>query len=460
MSQALNQLAAIAGRPSYPNVTIRREAPALATRFLAEDAAAAAIAAGAAEAAELWRLRTGQSQTVEVATREAAASLISFMFQRFDDPARAPRRDPPGPANGYFRTRDGRFVYLHPYFEDSAARIMGLLACDHTPEAVAAAVAGWDAMDLENAVTALGACAAVARSADEWAAGEQGQAIADLPLVEVTRIGDAPPRPLPAHGEAPLSGVRALDLTRVLAGPACARMLAQYGAQVLHIASPALPSAPPFVADTSRGKRSAFLDLKTPADHGRLLELVDGADIFTQGYRLGGLDRLGLDAQTLAARRPGLIHVSINCYGHVGPWAERPGWEQLAQTVTGMALEHGGEAGPDIQPAAVNDYITGYLAAFGTMIALRRRAVEGGGWRVRVSLVQTANWVRSLGRAGSERLAAVQPFSSEELAGYSLAEDGGFGPMSFLRPPVTLSETPARWDLPTRPLGSDPAAWI
>jgi crotonobetainyl-CoA:carnitine CoA-transferase CaiB-like acyl-CoA transferase len=460
MSQALDQLAALAGRETYPNVTIRREAPALATRFRAEEAAAAALAAGAAEAAEIWRERTGRDQTVEVATREAAASLISFMFQQFADPDRAPRRDAPGPANGYFRTRDGRFVYLHPYFEDSAARIMSILACGPTPEAVAATVATWDALDLENAVTAAGACAGMARTAEEWAAGEQGQAVARLPLVEVSRIGDGPPRPFPEGPSAPLSGVRVLDLTRVLAGPACARALAQYGAEVLHIASPTLPSAPPFVADTSHGKRSAFLDLKQPADLARLLELVEGADIFTQGYRLGGLERLGLSEQVLAARRPGLIHISINCYGHEGPWAGRPGWEQLAQTVTGMALEHGGEAGPVIQPAAVNDYTTGYLAAFGAMIALRRRAAEGGSWRVRVSLVQTATWVRNLGRDGPEKLEAVRPFSGEELAGYSLKEDGLFGPMTFLRPPVVLSETPARWPEPTRPLGSDPPAWL
>lgn len=459
MKSALDQLAALAGRETYPNVTIREQSPALSTRFLAEEAAAAALAAGAAEAAELWRLRTGRPQAVEVSTREAAASLVSFMFQRFEDPGRAPGRDPPGPANGYFRTRDGHFVYLHPYFEDSAAKIMRLLACAPTPEAVAATVARWDALELENAVTAAGACAGMARTAGEWAASEQGRAMARLPLVEVTRIGDAPPRPFPIGGETPLAGVRVLDLTRVLAGPACARALAQYGAQVLHIASPTLPSAPPFVADTSHGKRSAFLDLKQPEDRDRLLALVDEADIFTQGYRLGGLDRMGLSEQALIERRPGLIHISINCYGHEGPWAARPGWEQLAQTVTGMALEHGGEAGPAIQPAAVNDYTTGYLAAFGAMVALRRRASEGGSWRVRVSLVQTANWVASLGRDPG-RPQAVQPFGSEELAGYSLREDGLFGPITFLRPPVTLSETPARWALPTRPLGSDPAVWV
>ncbi|MDQ0466719.1 crotonobetainyl-CoA:carnitine CoA-transferase CaiB-like acyl-CoA transferase [Caulobacter ginsengisoli] len=461
MTDPLTQLAALAGRERYDGVTIARQPPALATRFQADEAAAAVIAATAAEAADLWRMRTGQTQTVEVAAREAAASLISFMFQRFEDPARAAVRDPPvTAADGFFRSGDGRWVYLHPSFPESSRAMLQLLGCENSREAVTATVAGWEAQALEDAIAEAGVCGAMARTPQEWDASEQGQAMARLPLVEVVRIGDAPPKPLPASGDSPLSGVKVLDLTRVLAGPACARALAQHGAEVLHITSPNLPSIPPFVSDTGHGKRSAFLDLKTEADHGRLLALLDDADIFSQGYRLGGLDRLGLSPEALAARRPGLIHVSINCYGHEGPWAGRPGWEQLAQTVTGMAHVHGGEAGPTIQPAAVNDYTTGYLAALGAMIALRRRAVEGGSWRVRVSLVQTARWVRELGIAGPERLAAVQPFSAEELAGYSLHEDGGFGPVSFLRPPVRLSATPARWTEPTRPLGSDPPAWV
>ncbi len=461
MTDALSQLAALSGRERYENITIRQEPPALATRFQADEAAAAVIAATAAEAADLWKIRTGQRQSVDVATREAAASLISFMFQRFEDPARAAVRDPQvTAADGFFRSRDGRWVYLHPSFPESSRAMLRLLGCDNNREAVTATVAGWEAQALEDAIADAGVCGAMARTPQEWDASEQGRAMVRPPLIEVVRIGDAPPKPLPAGGDSPLAGVKVLDLTRVLAGPACARALAQHGAQVLHVTSPNLPSIPPFVSDTGHGKRSAFLDLKTQADHARLLALLDDADIFSQGYRLGGLDRLGLSPEALAARRPGLIHVSINCYGHEGPWAGRPGWEQLAQTVTGMVHVHGGEAGPAIQPAAVNDYTTGYLAALGAMIALRRRATEGGSWRVRVSLVQTARWVRELGIAGPERLAAAQPFSAEELAGYSLHENGGFGPVRFLRPPVRLSATPARWTEPTRPLGSDPAAWV
>lgn len=453
---ALTDLAALSGA-GWPEPSITSRAPALDTPFHGEAAAAAALAAGAAEAAGLWRARAGQNQTVDVDTREAAASLVSFLFQRFDDAARAPSRVMPATAaNGFLPTGDGRFVYLHPSFDESAGHLK-LLGCADTPDAVRAALARWTAPDLEAATAEAGLCAAMVRTPEEWDATDQGRRLAATPIVEVTRIGDGPPVPFPDAPDAPLSGVKVLDLTRVLAGPACARALASHGAEVLHISGPDLPSFAPFVSDTGHGKRCAFLDLKTAAGRERLLGLVGQADVFSQGYRTGALERLGFSAEALAAVRPGLIHVSINCYGHEGGWATRPGWEQLAQTVSGMAHVQGDSGEPALLPAAVNDYTTGYLAAFGTMVALRRRAAEGGGWRVRVSLTRTAMWVRSLGlRPGGEAV----PFSAEELAAWSIREEGDWGPVTFLRPPARMSRTPAAWSRPSVKLGSHSPSFL
>jgi hypothetical protein len=293
------------------------------------------------------------------------------------------------------------------------------------------------------------------RTPAEWDAGEQGLVLAARPPVEVVRIADSAPEPLPAAATAPLSGVRVLDLTRVLAGPACARTLAQYGADVLAIAGPGLPSVPQFVADTGQGKRSASLDLKDAGDRGRLLDLVRDADVFSQGYRVGALERLGLSPAHLAELRPGLVYTSINCYGHEGPWRARPGWEQLAQTVTGMAHVHGTD-GPELQPAAVTDYTTGYLAAYGTLLALEQRARFGGSYLVRVSLCQTGMWIRSLGLAGD---GSCEPLADAEVEAFSTSSQTGFGPMRHLSPVVSMSHTPCRWTLPSVPLGTHPAAW-
>src|SRR5208283_4393221 len=145
------------------------------------------------------------------------------------------------------------------------------------------------------------------------------------------------------HSARPLSGVRVLDLTRVLAGPTCARTLAEHGAEVLHVRSPRLPSIEPFVIDTNPGKRSCYLDLDGQEDLEQLRALVRDAHVFSQGYRPGSFARRGFAPEALAQMRTGIIVVSINCYGYEGPFAGRSGWELLAHTVTGMAHDHAGD---------------------------------------------------------------------------------------------------------------------
>lgn len=466
-SEAFAQLMQIAGKTPAARVNILDEAPGMPTRFHAESAAAAALAATGAMAADLWVQRGGQVQDVTVSSREAGAALVSFAFQKFADPSRAPPARPEDaggggrgtPAMGFFSTKDGRSVFLHPSFPASAAKLHELLGSPVDTAAVAAKVSTWNALELENAIAEAGVCGAMVRTPEEWDGSEQGQVLAARPVVEVVKIAEGPPMPLPASGDQPLSGVRALDLTRVLAGPTCARTLAQYGADVLYVASPKLPATEFFISDVNHGKLSTWLDLTDPAGLALLKALIADCDVFSQSYRQGGLERMGLGPLDLARLRPGIIYTSINAYGHEGPWGQRPGWEQLAQTVTGMAHIHGGEAGPKLQPGAVTDYTTGFLAAFGTMVALDRRARFGGSYMVRVSLAQTGMWLRGLGVQPANALDKVRPLTPEEIDGWRIDSDSGFGPVRHLRPPVSLSETSTRWSRPTMPLGSHPPAW-
>ena len=466
-TEAFAQLMGIAGKTPDAAVRILEEARGMQTRFQAEAAAAAALAATGAMTADLWVQRGGQKQDVTVSTREAGAALVSFAFQKFADASRAPPARPEDaggggrgtPAMGFFRTKDGRSVFLHPSFPASAAKLHDLLGSPVDTAAVVATVGAWNALDLENAIAQAGVCGAMVRTAEEWDASEQGRVLAARPVVEVVKIAEGPPMPLPAGGGRPLSGVRTLDLTRVLAGPACARTLAQYGADVLYVASPRLPATEFFISDVNHGKLSTWLDLTVPAELARLKALVAECDVFSQGYRQGSLERMGLGPLDLARLRPGIIYTSINAYGHEGPWSQRPGWEQLAQTVTGIAHVHGGDAGPKLQPGAVTDYTTGFLAAFGTMVALDRRARFGGSYMVRVSLAQTGMWLRGLGIEPAEALDDVRPLTPEEIDSWRIDSESGFGPVRHLRPPVLLSATPTRWSRPTMPLGSDPPAW-
>ncbi|HZZ35012.1 MAG TPA: CoA transferase, partial [Caulobacteraceae bacterium] len=430
---AFTELLRICGRTRPSWVAFLEGPPALATRFNADEAAAAALAAGATLAADLWMLRTGQTQDVEVSTREAAASLTSFAYQRFGDPSKAP---PAGgvaamartAAYGFKPTGDGRHVFLHPSFPPGTQRILEALGCTDGAEAVNAACMAQTALGIEDAVAARRGCTGMVRTPQEWDASEQGRILAGLPVVEIIKIGESAPEPPPGDGDMPLCGLRVLDLTRVLAGPTCARTLAQYGADVLYLASPNLPASEGFISDTNHGKLSAWLDLADEAGRQRLRELARDADVFSQGYRTGSLEALGFGPLDLAALRPGIVYVSINCYGHEGPWRSRAGWEQLAQTVTGMAHIHGGEEGPKLQPGAVTDYTTGYLAAFGALAALHRRALYGGSYLVRVSLCQTGMWVRGLGVEEPQRLERARKLEGEEIGGFVIDSETGFGP--------------------------------
>jgi crotonobetainyl-CoA:carnitine CoA-transferase CaiB-like acyl-CoA transferase len=249
--------------------------------------------------------------------------------------------------------------------------------------------------------------------------------------------------------------VRVLDLTRVLAGPTCARTLAEHGADVLHVAAPALPTIDLFEMDTGHGKRQAYLDLNEPAAAETLRGLVRGADVFSQGFQLGSLARRGFGPEQLMQLRPGIIYVSENAFGHDGPWQGRPGWEQLAQSTTGVAVIQGG-ARPTLAPAAMNDYTTGYFAALGAITALRRRATEGGSWLVTVSLSQTSMWYERLGHD----LDPLSAGDTLEVAPFLEERDTPYGRMTHLRPPLRMSETSPHWALPTAPLGSGEPVWV
>lgn len=452
--------------PAAADFEVTGAEPVLASpHFLATGAATARVLTGLA-AAELWRQRTGRRQRVVVDARHAAASLRSYQYAR---PVGQPEQSleslaaragaaPRARITRIVGARDGRYVQLHGSFHDGAA-ILAELGLDESAssEQIDATVAARDAFELEAAFIARRVCGGVVRSKEEWAVHPQGRAIGDLPAVTITKIGEAPPVALP-DGDRPLSGVRVLDLTRVLAGPTCAKTLAEHGADVLHVSAPHLEGGGLFEMETGIGKRQAALDLNDPGQAAVLHDLVAGADVFSQGYRLGTLARRGFSPEQVAKARPGIVYVSENCYGHVGPWAERPGWEQLGQAATGMSFREGQAADgvPRLAPAAVNDYSTGFLAAYGAMTALARRAAVGGSWHVQVSLCQTCMWYQRLGDdndADASGLGDVEPFTA-------VMDTSDFGTIRYLAPALHLSETPPRWDLPPARVGAHEPAWL
>lgn len=472
MSTALQEVLAVRARPApaADEVTITGADPVLATRFRIGETCAAVLGGIGVAVNDVWELRTGRRQKVSVDVRQAAAALKSSVVMQRPD------------AQGVFRdvvntdhaamiamtqpwpTRDGRFVLPHFGLPNLRDRMLKLLQCEPTPQAVAAAVLKWDALDLEAAIDEHRVCGGMVRTNAEWLASPHGQVLAGKPIVELIKIADSAPEPLPkwvakeSSPLRPLSGVRVLDLTRILAGPICARTLAEHGAEVLMVTAERLPQIPEHVIDTSHGKRSCFLDLNEAQDVSRLKALVRDADVFSQGYRPGMIDRLGFGPQELAALRPGIICTSISCYGADGPFSHRAGWEQVAQTMTGICHDNNPQR-PQLLPAAACDYTTGYLAAYGVMLALARRATEGGSWHVRVSLCQSGMFIYRQGQV-TQAVAGLDLSAAELDAMRLQGAPEHLGPLRYLGPILRMSETSPHWTRPTPKLGADAPQWV
>ena len=435
--------------------------PVLPTPFRIGVAGAATVAASGLAAAALWEARTGRRQQVSVDLRQATASLRSGTYMKLGDGELPHRRHA---IMGCYPTKDGRWSYLHCNFPNHRAAALGVLGVAEDRDAVARAVATWNAADLEEAIIAAKGAGGMVRTHAEWASHPQAAAIATLPLMEIVRIGDSPPEKLPA-GDRPLHGIRVLDLTRVLAGPTGARTLAEHGAEVMKITAAHLPNLGYQEWDTGHGKLSAQLDLRVPGDVETLRGLVREADVFSQGYRPGTLGGRGLSPAELAAIRPGLVYVSLSAFGHTGPWASRRGFDTVVQTVSGMTSRQaeivpGKTGGPQFYPVSAIDYCTGYLMAFGAMVALARRAREGGSWLVRISLAQVGKWMVDLGEVPAASLKGVpEEFSKAELDGWSTKSETPSGSLRHLRPVAQMSETPAYWARPSVPLGYHLPAW-
>lgn len=430
--------------------------PVLATPFHLGEGAAVVLGLVGQAASAIGAQRDLPPQALSVDVRHAAASLHSFLLLRTElDLATLLGSRARPELTRVFPCRDDRYIHLHQSF-NAPEEIMSAVGVspDAGPEALERAVSAFGAFELEDELAAAGLCGAVCRTPEEWRTHEQGRAIATSPLVTITKIAGSDPVPW-RRADRPLAGVRVLDLTRVLAGPTVARTLAEHGADVLHVSAPHLPTVPLFEIDTGHGKRQASLDLRVEEDAAVLRELVGACDVFSQSFQAGSLARRGFGVDDLAALRPGIVCVSENAYGHVGPWRDRPGWEQLAQAATGVTVQQSAPV-PAIVPAAMNDYTTGYLGALGAMVALDRRASEGGSYLVEVSLARTAMWFQDLGADLDPALAS----GVGDLGPLIDTEETAYGPIGYLRPALRMSVTPPSYAEPVQPLGSGEPRWV
>jgi crotonobetainyl-CoA:carnitine CoA-transferase CaiB-like acyl-CoA transferase len=438
--------------------------------------------AAAVGAAAIWRMRTGRGQDLSVDLRKAAHGINpEFTFHPTINGL--PYPNPIGSLHPFtvfpFHTKDGRWVYPSAVYPAQQFAWTSFFDCGADHRSIAKAIAKWDAEELEDVANAKGHTLCIARTAEEWSRHPQGQYLAGEPVVAVRKIADSAPE---AFGVAarPLGGIRVLSATHAVAGPVVGRTLAEQGAEVLQINRHDEFEHPWVYDDANVGFRSAFLDLDRPEARVRAHALAKQADVFVENYRGRKLTRFGLSPEQLAELRPGIIVVSVRCYGWGGPWAERGGFDMLGTAASGLAMLEGVDGIPSVPPTAlINDYVTGYLGAAGATAALIRRAKEGGSYHVTVSLTRNAMWYLTLGLVPPEQRAfAENPFRrlGQGIPGDPVAlmaalkqrlvepevlvRETPLGRLRRLAPAITYSETPASWKDPILvPMGSSVPEW-
>ncbi len=419
------------------------------------------IMAGAVAAVAFHRQRRGPVQHLDLDLRQAVHTINPGAFWHptlNGEPAPHPLVvDNPFLIMPY-RTADGRWVMASGVYPHMVAQWCRFLDVPPDPVKVAEAIARWDPFELEERANSIGLPVCVVRTPADWLAHEQGAVLANQPVIGLERIGDAPPRNFAAV-DRPFDGIRVLSFTHAVAGPTVGRTLAEHGADVLCATRPNDYEHEFIYAEANVGSRSAFIDLDSAVGQERAAILLASADIVVNNHRSGSLEHRGLEPRELAVRYPGLVYVSVTCYGSTGPWAQRGGFDMNGSAASGLMTVEGTEYEPKLPVTAlINDYITGYMGAIGATAALVKRATEGGSWHVTVNLTRTAMWCGTLGFVDPDLAGCDDEHSLREPLPYDAPSP--LGDVHMLAPPVHFSQTKPRWPEPILvPRGSSHAEW-
>ena len=424
----------------------------LPSRLPAGDTAIACVATALTAAAVLQRHRGGLRPQVQLDAAHVATAIRSEAHLRVNGHGFGSGF---APLSRFWRAADG-WVRTHgnyPWHQQALLQALGTTA---DPDAVGSAISERPAEAVEADVVAAGGVAAAVRAAAQWQQHPQAIASTDRPPIDTAFTDGAVPR----HHEAvglPASGLRVLDLTRVIAGPVATRYLAALGADVLRVDPPHRPELPLARYDGLPGKRSTILDARNPSGLSRLHELLDGADIVVHAYRPGALAAFGLDADSLTGRHPGLVAVSLSAWGDPGPWSGRRGFDSIVQAACGIAMAESPDGDrPGTLPCQLLDHGTGYLAAAAALEGVRRQSEAGGTHIFRLSLAATAAWLlsrRGLATAGSP------PEPYPPASNYLTRLQSDAGPVTAVTPPGTLDGRTLAWPPRLNTYGQDRPAW-
>jgi crotonobetainyl-CoA:carnitine CoA-transferase CaiB-like acyl-CoA transferase len=452
------------------NLTFYGSDPIAPTSIRYGAAAATALAAKAVAIAAIWKMRTGEGQSIHVDVRKALRRFTVFFDGQWEKLN--------GRAGGYpwmvgnpfqvhpllFRAKDGRWVMPLNMYPRLRSQALTLLKCADNLEAVKDGIAKRDGLQLEDAGAQAGVVMPMLRTTEEFMKEPQyTDVLADAPLIGVEKTQPSEPIPFSKAPHTPLDGIRALGMGHVIAGAGIGRAFALHGADVLNIWQPLDVEHDRLYNTSNVGMRSSILSLKDKDDRSTFDGLMAKADLFFANRRPQYLERYGLSAQELCAKHPGLIHIQVFLHGERGPWANRVGFDESAGAVTGINFIEGSEDEPRLSTVkVVNDYISGWLANVGALAALKRRATEGGSYRITVSLTRTCLWMLSLGLF--DRLFAQQTAGSTDEHTYVPPElfqaRTPLGLYQGVTEQVEMTKTPGEYSTILIPRGSSEARWL
>src|ERR1700730_6665867 len=431
--------------------------------------AAIGLAAKSVAAAALWRARNGEGQGIQVDVRKALRRFCGFFEGKWETingrgPAAGAFAGNPFLAMPLFRkTRDGRHVVALNFYPKLRTAALKFLRCTDSLESIENAILQWHAEELEAAAAEAGLVLAMVRTNEEFRNEPQyTEVLSTMPLITMEKIGESEPVPFTNSGRSPLDGVRAFGMGHVIAGAAIGRDLAMYGADVLNIWRPDDTEVEGFAWDAQVGMRSTILD-SSKEDHAKFDNLLKDADVFFANKRPGYLERNGLDAEELSAKKPGLVHVTVLLHGEKGPWSNRPGFDEIGAAVTGLFCVEGTPSHPKQPPIVpICDNVVAWLGTVGVLEALRRRAEQGGSYRVTVSLTRTVLWLLSLGIFDKAYANATADSTDEHayVAPDLFTAETPCGTYQGMTDQVVMSRTPGSFRTVLVPKGSSKPEWL
>lgn len=432
------------------------------------------LAAKAAQIASIWKIKTGESQDIHVDVRKALRRFCTFFEGTLETvnghPGDMNSEIDSAVQSGFYQCKDKKWVFLTCPYPRLRNVALTLLGCAQDVESVTKAISQWNALELEKAAEKVGVPIFMLRSPDEFLELDLFQnKLKNEPLIKIEKVGETKPLPFQKEGTV-LEGIKALGLGHVIAGAGVGRALALHGADVLNIWLKDDYEHSIFHYTSNVGMRSSKLDIKNDTKaREKFDKLLSEADVFFSNKRAGFLEKYNLTPDTLGKKYPGLITATIYFNGESGPWCNKVGFDVSTGAYAGPywleslggTYKHVDE--PHITPTIgiISDYVAAWLTTVGVLEALKRRAQEGGSYKVSVSLASTVSWLLSLGIFDQEY--AYKTANSNEEHAYIdpdpiLAET----PMGYYKgvgEQVEMTKTPGEYKYLLEPLFASKPEW-